>query len=127
MRMAIARDYLRADGRGIEAEARANCGFDFRAEMRGVAHGAGHFADREITRGVTKAREIAAIGVKPIREFQTEGDGLGMNTVGAANLRRVLKLASAALENVAEADKIVFDLARRFANQKRLRGVDNIV
>jgi hypothetical protein len=116
-----------ADGRGIEAEPRANRGFDFGPEVRGVADGAGHFADRKIARGVAKAREVAAVRIKPIRKLQAKRDWLGVNAVRAPNLRRVLEFAGAALEDFSEAHKIVFDLARRFANHKRLRGVDDVV
>jgi hypothetical protein len=125
--VAITRDHLRTDRSGIETEARANRGFNFGTEMRRVADGAGHFSDSEIAGGVAESREVAAIGVKPIREFQAESNGLGVNAVSAADLRRVLKFARASFENFAKTHKIVLHLARGFANQKRLRSIHNIV
>ncbi len=46
---------------------------------------------------------IAAIFGKPIGNLQAEGNGLGVNAVGAADLRSVLKFAGALFEHFAEA------------------------
>ena len=70
--------------------------------MRGVADGAGDFADLHLLGGCAEAGDVALIFGKPVGDLQAEGDGLGMDAVGAADLGSVLKFVGAVFENFAE-------------------------
>ena len=50
LRVAVALNYLRGNGRNVKSELLADFLFDFRAEVRGVADGAGDFAERHVAR-----------------------------------------------------------------------------
>ena len=78
-------------------------------------------------RGLAESFEVAAILGKPVGDFQTERDRLGMNSVRASDLRRVLKLARAAFQDFTEADQPMLDQARSFAKLQGLRGVHHVV
>ena len=56
VRVAIALNHLRSYGSDAEAQPLADALFDFRAEMRSVAHRAGNFPDRHLRGGIAKAR-----------------------------------------------------------------------
>ncbi len=98
-------NHLRSDGRDIEAEALANSLFHFRAEVRGVADGAGNFSHSHLRGGVAETLLVAFVFGEPVGDFQAEGNGLGVNTVGAADLRRMAKFVSAFGKHVAEFDE----------------------
>ncbi len=126
-RMPVALDHLRRDRRDVQTEPFANGGFHFRPKMRGVAHCAGNFPHGHLPRGVPEAFQVAAVYGKPVGDFQTESDRLGMHAVRAADLRRVLKFARAALEYFSETYEPMLDQSRGFANLQRLRSVNNII
>src|SRR5258708_12402086 len=125
--MAVALNHLRSDGRDIEAEALANSLFHFRAEVRGVADGAGNFSYGHLRSGVAETLLVAFVFGEPVGDFQAEGNGLGVNTVGAADLRCMAKFLSAFGEHVAEFDEGGFDEPRSVADEESLGGVNNIV
>ena len=95
--------------------------------MRGVANGTGDLAESDLAGSLAKAVDVALIFGEPVGELQAEGDGLGVNAVGAANLRGVLKFVGAEIEDFAEEDKVAFDDAGSVAEEEGLRGVDHIV
>ncbi len=95
--------------------------------MRCVAHGAGNFSYGHLPRGVPEAIEVAAILGKPIGDFQAKRDRLGVHSVRAADLRRVLKLPRAAFEHLAETHEAVLDQSRGFAKLQGLRGVHDVI
>src|SRR5439155_25916353 len=61
LRVAVALNDLRSDGRGAETQALADAFFDLRAEMRSTTDGAGNFSDGHLRRGVAEARDVALI------------------------------------------------------------------
>src|SRR5712692_4909623 len=77
--------------------------------MRGVADGAGNFADSHLRGSVMEARDVALIFRKPVGNFQTERDGLGVNAVGAADLRGVAEFVRAQIEDFPEHHEGAFD------------------
>src|SRR5258708_5554113 len=79
--MAVALNHLRGDGRDIEAEALANSLFHFRAEVRGVADGAGNFSHGHLRGSIAKTLLIALVFGEPVGDFQAEGNGLGVNAM----------------------------------------------
>jgi hypothetical protein len=93
---------LRGDGRNAEPKALADTLFHFRAEMRGVADGAGNFSNSHLRGGFAEARDVALIFREPVGDFQAKGDGLGVNAVSAADLRRVAKFMCAQIEDFSE-------------------------
>jgi hypothetical protein len=109
MRVAVALNHLRGDGRDIEAKALADSLFHFRAEVRGVADGARNFSNGHLRGGVAETLLIARVFCEPVGDFQTEGDGLSVNAVGAADLRCMAKFLSAFGEHVAEFNERSFD------------------
>src|SRR5262249_40886426 len=98
----IALDHLRRDGRRFEPQAGADLLFGLGREVRERADGAGRFADSQVFRRRPQTRQVAARLFVPDGEFQTEGDGLGMYSVGTADLYRVTKLQGAALQYFTE-------------------------
>jgi hypothetical protein len=95
--------------------------------MRARADGASDFSDGHFFRGVTKTRDVAAIFVVPVGDFEAEGDGFGMDAVSAADFGSVFELPGAALEDFGEFVEARGDMVGGFVNQQRLRGVDNVV
>jgi len=127
LRVAVSLNDLRSDGNGSEAEALADAFFHFRAEMRSVADGARNLPNGHLRGGVAKARDVALIFREPVGDFQAEGDGLGMNAVGAANMRGVAEFVGAKIEDFSEHHQAALDELGRVAHLKSLRGVDDVI
>ena len=127
MRVAIALDDLGSDGRDVEAQLLADFLFDFRAEVRGVADGAGDFPEFHVASGFAEASDVALIFGEPVGDFEAKGDGLSVDAMGAADLRSVLEFVGAKIEDFAEEDEIAFDDVGGVANEQSLRGVHNVV
>ena len=99
-----------------------------RAQMRGVAHRAGNFADGHLPAPLRRKRSmLRRFSVVPVGDLEAKGDGLGMHAVGAADLRRVLKFARARSEHFAEAHQALLDDSRGVAQLQRLRGVHHVI
>jgi hypothetical protein len=64
---------------------------------------------------------------EPVGDLQTKGDGLSVNAVRAANLRRVAIAVRLHIQSFAEDHQGAFDEVRGVADLQSLRGVDNIV
>src|SRR5437016_3203968 len=126
-RVAVALDDLRSDRRRLEAKPPADGLFDFHAEMSGIADRAGNLPHRHLPRGMAEAFLIAAIFGEPVGDLEPEGDGLGVNAVGAADLRSVLKFVRALFEHLAEALEARLDQARSLAHLQRLRRIHDVV
>ena len=108
LRVTVALDYLRGDRRGGQAEALADFLLDLRAEVRARADGAGNFSHGHLARGGVEARGVAPIFRVPVRNFQAEGDRLGMDAVRAADFGRVLEFPGALFEHFAEIARCPF-------------------
>ncbi len=61
---------------------------------------AGEFADAHVFGGVPETREVALSFGIPVRELEAEGDGFGVDAVGASDLGRVFELPGALLESL---------------------------
>ncbi len=126
-RVAIALNHLRGNGRGLQAEPRADALFVLRLQMAEGADGAGELADAHVFGGSIEAGEVALhLGV-PVEQLEAECRGLGVDAVRAADGRRVLELDGAALEHCEQRRKPVADERRRLFDLQGLRGVDNVV
>lgn len=125
--VAVAFDDLRRDGRDGEAEALADFGFGLGPQMRAGADGSGDLADGDFFCGGFEAGDVTAIFVIPVGDFQAEGDGLGVDSVRAADLRRVFEFEGAALEDFGEGGETGLDELRGFAEEKGLRGVNDVI
>lgn len=125
--VAVALNDLRGDGSDLETEAGADAGFDVGTEMGGVADGAGDFAEVDAGSGFAEAGDVALIFGEPVGDLEAEGDGLGMDAVGAADLGRVLEFVGADVEDFAEEDEVALDEARGVAEEEGLSGVDDVV
>ena len=66
------------------------------------ADGARGLADAHVFGGRAQAREVAPCFFVPDGELQSEGDRLGVDAVGAADLHGVAELEGAPLEDVAQ-------------------------
>src|SRR5579863_6423307 len=126
-RVAVSLDDLGGDGRGLEAQARADFFFLFWTDVRESANGAGELADAHVLGSGVKAREVALHLGEPVEQLEAEGGGLGVHAVSAADGGRVLELERAALEDGEEC----FDAGTKhrgcFSYLQCLRGVDNVV
>src|SRR5580704_18799976 len=124
--MAIALDDLRGDGTHLQTELLANFLFDFGTKMRSVAYGTGDFSEFHVADGFVEAGDVALIFSEPVGDLKAEGDGLGVNTVGAANLGSVAELVRAHIENFPENDEVTLNDVRSVAHKERLSGVHHI-
>ncbi len=77
--------------------------------MRENSYRAGKLSDSHVLGRRRKARNIALHLRIPVRQLESERDGLGMNAVRASNHRRVLELPGAAFEHLCEMFKILRD------------------
>ena len=100
---------------------------DVRAEMRCRCRPRRKFSHGHFARGGFEARGVAAIFGVPVRDFQAEGDRLGVDAVRAADFGRVLEFPRALFEDFAETRDAFFDQPRGFADQQRLRGVHHVI
>ena len=100
--MTVALDDLRGNRSDGQPEPLANALFDVWAKMRSIANRAGNFPDRHLRSGIAKTPLVALILGVPVGNFQAEGDGLGVNTVGAADLRSGAKFLRALSQRIAE-------------------------
>jgi hypothetical protein len=91
-RVAVARDDLRADRLGRQAELGADMGFDCRVDIGEGADGAGNGAGGDLFARGAEAGEVAVhLGIEA-REGEAHGGGLGVDPVRAADAHRVLVL-----------------------------------
>jgi len=125
--VAVAGDDLRGDAGDRQTEPLADLFFDFRAEMGSVADRARDFAEGDFTGSLAEAVDVALIFREPVGNFQAEGDGLGMDAMGAANLRSALEFVGTHVEDFAEENEVAFDDAGGVAEEERLSGVDDVV
>lgn len=125
--VAVAGDDLAGDGGGLEAEDFADAGFVLGEEVGEGADGAGEFAEAEVFGGGAEAEEGAAGFVPPEGEFKAEGDGFGVDAVGASDGDGVLELVGAALEDVEEAEQSGVEKGSGFFELEGLGGVYHIV
>ena len=125
--MAIALDDLRSYCGGFQSEARADFFFEFWREVGEDSDRAGEFSDAHVFGGGHEARDIALRLRIPVGEFESEGDGLGVDAVRASDHGRVFELPRAALENFGETLKILRDDLRGLADEQGLRGVDDVI
>src|SRR6516225_4507499 len=100
--MAVALNHLRGDWRDLQAKTLANLLFNFRSEVRRIADGAGDFSVSHSDGRFAEAGNVALIFCEPIGDFQTKRNGFGMNAVRTSDLRRVLKLVGAHVEDFHE-------------------------
>ena len=120
---------MTCDGNGgdFKPEALADLLFVLRIEVRAVADRAGELADAHLLGGHLEALDVALhLGV-PVGKLQAEGDRLGMDAVGAADLRRVLELAARGASAHREASQVIADDGGGLLHQQRLRGVHDVV
>ena len=124
--VAVALDYLRGDGYGLEAELGADGFFVFGLEVAEGADGSGELADAEVFGGGVEAGEVALhLGV-PEQELEAEGGGFGVDAVGAADDGGVLELEGAGFEGFARREDAGADEGGGFAELEGLRGVDDV-
>jgi len=127
LRVAIALDDLGGDGSDVQAEFVADFFLNVGAQVGSVADGAGDFSELHVAGGFAETGNVALILGEPVGDFQAKGDGFGVNAVGAADLRGVLELVGAEVEDFAEEDEVAFDEARGLADEECLGGVDDVV
>ncbi len=125
--MAVALDHLRSHRRDFEAKPLADFRFDLRTQVRAIPHRARDFSHGHLLRGCAKALEVAPVLRMPVGNLQAKGDRLGVDSVRAPDLRRVLEFLGAALEHFPEPHQAVLNEARRLADLQRLRRVHDVV
>ena len=127
--VAVALDHLRGHRRGLQIQARADPLFGFGADVARRCRLRPRFCRRAgLRRRLRRRSQIAAGFFVPDGEFQPEGDRLGMDAVGAADLHRMLEFEGAALEHFAQ---LARDRSSRIAEAccdlQRLRGIDDVI
>ena len=95
----IALNDLRRNRRRLQAQSRADFFFDFRIEQRKRSHCAADFSDGDGLSSAPKPVSVATHLVVPKSEGQAKGGWFSVNAMRAADLRSVLKLKGATLEN----------------------------
>ena len=125
--MAVALNHLGRHGGGFQSQARADLFFEFGREVGEDSDRAGELAYAHVFGGGLEASDVALrLGI-PVGDLEAEGDGLGVDAVGAADHGRVFEFPGAALEHLGEALQILRDDFRGLVDQQGLRGVDYIV
>ena len=125
--VAVALDDLRGNGRGLEAEARADAFFVLGLQVAEGADRAGELAHAHVLGCGVEAGQVALhLGV-PVEQLEAEGRGLGVDAVGAADGGRVLELEGAALEHGEQSGDSVADERGGFFDLQRLGGIDDVV
>ncbi len=113
VRVAVALDNLRGDRGGFQSQARADFFFEFGREVGEDSDRAGELSYAHVFGGGHEARDVAlGLGI-PVGDFESEGDGLGVDAVGAADHGSVFELPGAALEDFGEALQILRDDLRK--------------
>ena len=126
LRVPIALDHLRGDGRRLEAEPLADVGFDLRRQMREGADGARQLADADDRARAAYALDVAAdLGV-PERQLQPERHRLRVDAVGPPDHRRVPMLERPVADGLGQRVEIAQNEIARLAHLDRLRGVDDV-
>src|SRR5450631_3342804 len=127
MRVAVALDDLRGDRGGSQSQARADLFLEFGREVGEDSYRARELSYPHIFGRGHEARDVALrLGI-PVSDFESEGDGLGVNAVSAADHWSIFKLPGAAFENFGEALQVLRDYLRRLADEQGLRGIDHVV
>src|SRR6266850_1323711 len=97
MRVAVALDHLRANGRGTQSQPLANFLFELRFQVSKRAYRARKLAYPHLLSGAFEAGDVALHFVVPVSQLQAKGGGLGVNAMCAADNGRVLEFVGAAL------------------------------
>src|SRR5437868_8871226 len=116
MRVPIALDDLRGNLRRLQAQARADFRFKLGRKVGECANRSRKFSDPQSLGRVLKTANIALHLRIPVRQLEAKRDRLGMNAMGAADLRSVLELPGAALEHFSEALQIFGNDVGRLAD-----------
>ena len=126
LRVAIALDDLRRDGRGLEPEPTADGGLDRRRQVGEGADRARDLADAPRFARAPHAHDVALqLGV-PERQLQAEGHGLGVHAVRAADHRRLAMLFRARPDGVSERVQVLQDQVARVHHLQRQRRVHHV-
>ena len=96
--MAVSGDDLRGDRGRFQRQPLADFLLGLGSDVAEGADGSGNFADAQILRRIREARDVAQHLVIPQSELEAEGNRLGMNAVGAADLHGVFEFMRAAVE-----------------------------
>ena len=92
-----------------------------------AAHGARRLADGDLGAGIGEALAVAEHLLAPQRQFEAEGDGFGVDAVGAPHLKGVLELDGALAQYVDEAVCVGEQDRARVAQLHAERGVLHVV
>ena len=104
VRVAIALDDLRGDGRDLQSQARADLLFDVPASRCAKLPTAPEILPTRIcSAAAIEARDVALRFGIPVGQLQAEGDGLGVDAVGAADLGVSLNSQARRFEHFAQA------------------------
>src|SRR6059058_4813508 len=95
-------------------------------KMSEGADGTGELADAEVFGGGVEAGEVALhLGV-PEEQLETEGGGLGVDAVSAADDRRVLEFERATAQGFQQRENAGADYFAGFLELQSLRGVHDV-
>ena len=123
----VALDDLRGNRGHLQPQPLADALFVFRLQVGGVADRPGKLAHPHLLGRQVEALQVAAHLRIPVRQLQAEGNGLGVDAVGAADHRRVLEFEGAAAEHLDHALQAAADDGRSLLDQQRLRRIDHII
>ena len=124
--MAVALHDLVGDGLEAQAELGADQLLDPRIDVVVGAHGAAQLADGGAVGHAPQAVEVAGHLEGPHPQLHAEGDGLGVDAVGAPHLHRVAKLEGAPLEHLAEGDEVALEKPAGTLDLQRQTGVEHV-
>ena len=127
VRVAVSLDNLRGDVRSLEAKTSAYLLLEFGRQVRERADRSGKLTNSETFRSLMEALNVSLRFRIPVRQLESERDWFGMDSVGPADLWRVLEFPGSPLENIREPLKIFGDDVRRLSDEQSLCGVDHIV
>ena len=127
--MAVALDHLRRHRGGLQIPAARRSLFGFRSDVREGADRAGDLAHAQVFGRGAQALQVAPRFLVPDRELQSEGDGLGVHAVGAADLTACAGIrARGASGRIAQRLQVAVRMDRRgLLQQQRLRRIHHVV
>jgi hypothetical protein len=91
------------------------------------SHRARELAHSQIFGGGLEALDVALRLRIPVGDFESKGDGFGVNAVSAPDHRRVFELPGPAFEHLGKTVEIARNQNGRLLDEQRLRRIDHIV
>ena len=127
MGVQIAREDLRGNRCGLQAKPCADLLLRLRSDVGKCPNSARYFAHTNLFRRFGETRAMALDLIPPDGEFQTECNGLGVNSVRPPDLKRMLIPKAASFQRPGKLVRALSRSAPKPLDLESLRGIDDVV